>query len=274
MTLVALAELGRGLVPVDEPVLHLDDVAVLRGRGVFETLRVYDGAPFRVGAHIERLALSAERVHLPAPPEGEFADAVSHAVEAGGARDAMVRLLWTGGREGGGVPKGFVLVSTLPAGLDELRARGLRLVTSTWAAGVLAGAKSTSYAENMTVQDNAIRAGADDALLVAPDGTVLEAPTANVWFREGETLLTPSLSLPILAGVTRAALCELAPGLGYAVEEGSYDLERLLASDEVFVSSSVREVMPAAAVDDRVFALGPAAAALQNALRTAAAPLP
>jgi branched-subunit amino acid aminotransferase/4-amino-4-deoxychorismate lyase len=103
---------------------------------------------------------------------------------------------------------------------------------------------------------------------------VLEAPTANVWFREGDALLTPSLSLPILAGVTRAALCELAPGLGYAVEEGTYDLQRLLASDEVFVSSSVREVMPAAAVDDRAFRLGPAAAALQDALRTAAAPLP
>jgi branched-subunit amino acid aminotransferase/4-amino-4-deoxychorismate lyase len=111
-------------------------------------------------------------------------------------------------------------------------------------------------------------------LLVAPDGTVLEAPTANVWFREGATLLTPALSLPILAGVTRAALCELAPGLGYTVEEGSYDLQRLLASDEVFVSSSVREVMPAAAVDDRGFAPGPAARALQNALRIAAAPLP
>ena len=274
MTLVALAELEGGLLPVDEPVLHVDDVAVLRGRGVFETLRVYDGTPFRLGEHLERLALSAERVHLPAPPSDAFADAVGSAVLAGGRRDAMLRLLWTGGREGGGAPKGFVLVSTLPAGLEDLRARGLRLVTSTWVAGALAGTKSTSYAQNMTVQDDAVRAGADDALLVAPDGTVLEAPTANVWFRERDTLLTPALSLPILAGVTRAALCELAPGRGYAVEEGRYDLERLLASDEVFVSSSIREVMPAAAVDHHVLNPGPAAAALQEALRNAAATLP
>jgi 4-amino-4-deoxychorismate lyase len=180
VTLVALAELGRGLVPVDEPVLHIDDVAVLRGRGVFETLRVYDGKPFRLIEHLGRLAMSAERVHLPSPSAGAFADAVASAVAAGGERGAVLRLLWTGGREGGGEPKGFVLVSTLPAGLDELRARGLRLAVATWAAGTLAGAKSTSYAENMTVQDDALRAGADDALLVAPDGTVLEAPTANV----------------------------------------------------------------------------------------------
>jgi 4-amino-4-deoxychorismate lyase len=273
VTLVALAEVGRGIVPVDEPVLHIDDVAVLRGRGVFETLRVYDGMPFRLGEHLDRLAMSAERVHLP-PPHGAFADAVRSAVDAGGEPDVMLRLLWTGGREGGGKPKGFVLVSTLPPGLDELRARGLRLAVTTWAAGALAGAKSTSYAENMTVQDDAVRAGADDALLVAPDGTVLEAPTANVWFREGTTLHTPALSLPILAGVTRAALCELAPPLGYAVEEGRYDLGRVQAGDEVFLSSSVREVMPVTAVGDADLRSGSAADALQGALRNAAAGLP
>jgi 4-amino-4-deoxychorismate lyase len=274
VTLVALAELGRGLLPVDEPVLYVDDVAVLRGRGVFETVRVYDGRPFRLAEHLQRLALSAERVHLPPPPEEALGDAVKSAVSAGGERDAVLRVLWTGGREGGGEPRGFALVSTLPPGLEELRARGLRLVTASWAAGALAGAKSTSYATNMTVQDDAVRAGADDALLVAPDGTVLEAPTANAWFRQGDTLLTPALSLPILAGVTRAALCELASGVGYSVDEGRYDLERLLGADEVFLSSSVREVMPVAAVDDRAFRPGPAAAALQTALRTAAAGLP
>jgi 4-amino-4-deoxychorismate lyase len=274
VTLVALAELGRGVVPVDEPVLHVDDQAVLRGRGVFETLRVYDGRPFRLDAHLERLAMSAARLHLPAPPDAAFGGAARDAIAAGGEPDAVLRFLWTGGREGGGEPKGFVLVSTLPPRLDELRARGLRLAVSSWAAGALAGAKSTSYAENMTVQDDAVRAGADDALLVAPDGTVLEAPTANVWFRESEILHTPSLSLPILAGVTRAALIELAPALGYSVEEGLYELGRVQGADEVFLSSSVREVVPVAAVDDVEFRLGPAAAALQSALRTAAAGLP
>src|SRR5439155_17474548 len=181
---------------------------------------------------------------LPEPPRDTFEQAAFDAIGAGGELDASLRFLWTAGREGGGNPAGLVLVSTLPPDLEDLRARGLRIAAVEWAAGSLAGAKSTSYAANMAAQSDAAARGADDALLVAYDGTVLEAPTSNVWFREGERLLTPSLALPLLAGVTRATVCELAPRAGYEVEEGRFPLERLLDADEVFLTSSVREVMP------------------------------
>jgi branched-subunit amino acid aminotransferase/4-amino-4-deoxychorismate lyase len=120
----------------------------------------------------------------------------------------------------------------------------------------------------MAAQDTAVAAGFDDALLVADDGTVLEAPTANIWWREGERLVTPSLDLPILAGVTRGLLLEVAE---LETIEGVFPLARLLDADEVFVSASIREVMPVAAVDDTAFELGPAAHELQQALRRAAA---
>jgi len=270
VTLVALAELGRGVVPVDEPVVHADDEGMLRGRSVFETLRVYSGVPFKLREHLDRLAGSAGLLRLPPPPGAEFAAIATEAVAAGGHPDATLRLLWTAGRENGGAPVGLVLVSTLPPELEALRARGLRLAVRRWSPGALAGAKSTSYAENMAAVDDAVRAGADDGLLVASDDTVLEAPTSNVWFREGDRLCTPSLALPLLAGVTRATLCELAPGLGYEVEEGVFALGRLEGSDEVFLSSSVREVMPVIAVDGAELPPGPAAAALQSALRALA----
>lgn len=273
MTLIALAQLGRGVVPVDTPVLHADDEGVLRGRSVFETLRVYGGMPFMLSAHLDRLGASAGRLRLPAPPRDAFEQGVFDAIVAGGELDAWLRLLWTAGREGGGEPTGLVLVSTLPPGLDDLRARGLSLAVVEWAAGALAGAKSTSYAENMAAQGDATERGADDALLVAPDGTVLEAPTSNVWFREKSLLLTPSLALPLLAGVTRAALQRLAPAAGYGVEEGTFPLDRLLAADEIFLTSSVREVAPVVSIDGSPVgggAPGPAAAALQRALRAAA----
>jgi branched-subunit amino acid aminotransferase/4-amino-4-deoxychorismate lyase len=124
-----------------------------------------------------------------------------------------------------------------------------------------------SYAENMGAQDAAVAGGADDALLVAHDGTVLEAPTANVFWREEATLLTPSLDLPILAGVTRAALLEIEER---ETLEGVFPLARLLDADEVFLCSSIREVMPVAAVDGKTFGLGPAAHELQQELRALA----
>jgi branched-subunit amino acid aminotransferase/4-amino-4-deoxychorismate lyase len=272
LTLLALADIAYGVLDPAAPVLHADDEGVLRGRAVFETLRVYGGTPFKLEAHLERLGASAKRLRLPQPPSGEFATTALAAVRAGGQPDVTLRLLWTAGSEGG-APVGLALVSTLPPDLEELRARGLKLAVVRWAPGALAGAKSTSYAENIFAQHEAAERGADDALLVSPDDTILEAPTSNVWFRERTRLLTPSLELPVLAGVTRATLCELAPEVGYEVEEGTYPLERLLQSDEVFLTSSVREVAPVVAVDGRAVgggSPGPAAATLQRGLRAAA----
>ena len=255
MSLLALAQLGRGVVPADEPVLRADDEGVLRGRAVFETLRVYGGRPFELDAHLDRLKTSAARLRLPEPPAVELQSLAHDALAAAGEPDCALRFLWT-------PATGLALVSALPADLDDVRARGLRLQVCEWATGALAGAKSVSYAENMAAQAAAEEHGFDDALFVAPDGIVLEAPTANVWFREGDRLHTPSLDLPILAGVTRAVLLR-----GRGVDEGRYPLERLLTADEVFLTSSVREVMPVARVGGRTFELGPAAAELQESLR-------
>ena len=261
MKVSAVAVAGRGLVDPHEPVFAADDEALLRGRSVFETLRVYAGRPFRLDEHLVRLAASAERVRLPAPDADECRRLTELALGAAGDTDVALRLYWTG----------RTLVATvgpIDPELEALRERGLLLAVVDWSTGALARAKSMSYAENMCAQDAAMAAGADDALLVAHDGTVLEAPTANVFWREGDRLLTPTLALPILAGVTRAAVLELAER---ETEEGVFPLARLLGADEVFLCSSIREVMPVAAVDGTGFELGPAARELQQALRREAA---
>ena len=257
MDVSAVAVAGRGLVDPHEPVFAADDEALLRGRSVFETVRVYGGRPFRLDEHLVRFAASAERLRLPAPDPEECRRLAGLATGASGEVDLALRLYWTGQT---------LVVTTGPIDpeLETQRARGLRLAVVSWSTGALASAKSMSYAENMGAQDAAIAAGADDALLVGHDGTVLEAPTANVFWREGDRLLTPSLELPILAGVTRAALLELAER---EADEGVFPLARLLEADEVFLCSSVREVMPVAAVDGTTFGLGPAAHELQQALR-------
>jgi branched-subunit amino acid aminotransferase/4-amino-4-deoxychorismate lyase len=123
----------------------------------------------------------------------------------------------------------------------------------------------------MAAEAEARRRGVDEALFVDGDGIVLEGTVTNVWWRVGDTLFTPALDLGILAGVTRATLIELAPECGFSVEEGAYPLARLLESEEVFTSSSVREVMPLVEVDGTTLGRGPAADALQAALLDLAA---
>ncbi len=264
-SLLALAVGGRGVVDPAEPVLRADDEALLRGRAAFETLRVYGGAPFKLAEHLERLATSAERIGLPAVNRLELEQLARDAVAAAGESDAVLRLVWTP------APAALALVSALPGHYDDLRARGQRVISlrgvradAPW---LLPGVKSTSYAVNIAAEDEAKRRGADDALFVDSEGVVLEGPTTNVWWRRGGALVTPSLGLGILAGVTRATVIELAGGAGYTVEQGQYGLTELLAADEAFTSSSVREVMPVTEMDGVPIARGPAADELQAALR-------
>jgi 4-amino-4-deoxychorismate lyase len=266
--LLAVAVGGRGVVPPDEPVLRADDEALLRGRAAFETLRVYGGRPFRLADHLRRLGNSAERLALPPLEAAELEELARLALDAAGTDDCVLRFFWTP------APTALALVSELPAYLEPLRERGQRLISlrgpradEPW---LLPGVKSTSYAVNMAAESEAMRRGADDALFVDADRIVLEGPTTNIWWRRGQTLFTPALELGILAGVTRAALMESAAGDGYEVSEGVFPLGDLMEAEEVFTSSSVREVMPAAELDGRPVRRGPAAEALQAALRAAA----
>ena len=273
MTLLALAVSGRGLVDPAEPVLRADDEALLRGRAAFETLRVYGGRPFRLRAHLERLAGSAAAIGLPAVDGPALEELAGLALGNAGVPDAVLRLVWTPGPGDGG-PEGLALVTPIPDQLEPLRRRGLRVVTllgvRAEASWLLPGVKSTSYAVNMAAEAEAKRRGADDAVFVDAAGVVLEGPVTNVWWRCGETLFTPSLDLGILAGVTRGTVIDLARGR-WDVVEGRFGVDELRGATEAFTSSSVRELMPIAEVDGTGMSVGPAAVELQAALRAAAA---
>jgi 4-amino-4-deoxychorismate lyase len=275
MTLLALAVAGRGLVDPDEPVVHADDEAVLRGRAAFETLRVYGGVPFRLESHLVRLAHSCERIGVEPPEAGECRELAALALAAAGEENAVLRFYRTSGREQAESPRVLALVNTLPPQLEDLRTRGIKLVSllgvRAEAPWLLGGVKSTSYAVNMAAEAEARSRGADDAVFVTEDELVLEGPATNVWWRRASTLVTPSLDLGILAGVTREALLELAPAHGYDVREGRFPLGELRGAEEAFTSSSVRELLPVVELDDRPIARGVAASTLQAALRKAAA---
>jgi 4-amino-4-deoxychorismate lyase len=301
MAVLAVLATGPGVVDGGgRPALDPLDLALVRGDAVFEALRVYAGRPFRLDAHLDRLARSAEAIDLPLP--GDLEDLATRATATAAGGDAVLRLICTRGREGSGEgappspvdregsgeggPAAFAICTDVPGSLEEERRRGLRLMLLTTATDplvraaspwLLPGVKTISYAVNMAAQRAARARGANDAILVGLGGELLEAPTANLWWRTGHTLHTPSLDLGILAGITRAVLRELAPGLGLKVLEGVFTAEDLAAADEAFLSSSTREIMPVVEVDGAPVAdarPGPAAADLQAALRRLATTVP
>jgi 4-amino-4-deoxychorismate lyase len=261
-------------------VLRADDEALLRGRAAFETTRVYAGKPFRLDEHLARLAASAARIELPEPDPDAFRDLVAEALT--GITDASLRLVWTPGASDGGSPVGFALFAEVPEDHEPLRARGMSVVSlpigvpyelRAKAPWILGGVKSTSYAVNMAATAEAKRRGADDAIFLAENEIVLEGPTTNIWWRNGQTLFTPSLETGILAGITREFVIEAASELGYQGAEGVYTRTELAVAEEAFTSSSVRELMPVVSLDGSPVGdgrPGPAAAALQQALRRAA----
>jgi len=283
--MAVLAVLSTGSGAGDRPALDPLDLALVRGEAVFEALRTYGGRPFRLDAHLERLAASARAIELALP--GGLEDLAARAVATAGGGDLVLRLICTRGRDGApagtppaeGGPVAFAICTDLPASFEAERRRGLRLVLLTTATDpllraaspwLLAGVKTISYATNMAAQRTARSRGADDAILVGLGGELLEAPTASLWWRTGHTLHTPALDLGILAGITRAVLLDLAPTLGLKVLEGVFTAEDLAAADEAFLSSSTRELMPVVEVDGAPIAdgrPGPAAADLQAALR-------
>jgi 4-amino-4-deoxychorismate lyase len=278
---LAVGVLGRGVVDPDVPVIHADDAGLLRGLAAFETLRVYAGKPFALAEHLERLRDSAARMQLPEPDAAGLADLATAVIEAAGTPDCSLRLTMTGGRQGG-EPVSMAVILPIADDLEDLRARGIAAVSlqlgtdprlrkdAPW---LLDGVKSTSYAVNMAAFDEARRRGADDAVFIAADGSVLEGPVTNVWWRRGPTLYTPALDLGILAGVTRAYVIRIARELGHDVQEGWFPLAAMAAAEEVFSSSSVRELMPIVRLDDALIGdgrPGKAMLALQAGLRRAA----
>jgi branched-chain amino acid aminotransferase len=213
------------------------DEGLLRGDGVFEVIRLYAGRPFAFEEHLTRLERSASNLRLPLDLEAVRSDAWRLLRHAGTGRDhELLRIVVTRGG------KRLLLTESLPKTADKAR-----LATITYApTRILDGVKSLSYAANMLASRLARERGFDEALLVTPHGRVLEAPTSSLfWVKDGETL-TPPLSDHILASITRRVVIDVS-----GARERECAIAELLEADEVFLASTVREVQPVAAVDDR-----------------------
>jgi branched-chain amino acid aminotransferase len=241
-----LACLDGRIAAADETYVPATDDGLLRGDGVFEVMRVYDGAPFALDAHLARIQNSAANLRLELPPNELLHDEALALLGArGDAFDGCLRIVITrGGRR-------LLLTEPLPA---SSTAESIRLGVVTYSpTRVLDGIKSLSYAGNMLASRLARERGFDEALLVTPHGRVLEAPTSSIfWVDQAGSLCTPPLDEHILASITRDRVLRLLD-----VEERPATLEDIHDAAEAFLVSTTREAQAIAAVEEHELPAAP-----------------
>ncbi len=232
------------------------DHALLTGDGVFETLRVYDGVPFALRRHLERLARSAVGMRLPVPDPGILREAVDDVVAANGLSHGRLRITVTGGPGPLGSDRGHARPTVIVAGAElPPWPPTTDVVVVPWPRnerGALVGLKTVSYGENVVALAYARDRGAGEAVFGNLAGNLCEGTGTNVFVGVGGRLVTPPLSSGCLPGVTRDLLLE-----ELEVAEDDLPLPALGAADEAFVSSSTREVHPIRAVDGRTLPESP-----------------
>jgi 4-amino-4-deoxychorismate lyase len=255
-----VAVLGRGLVPAHAPVLCADDLGVVRGDGIFETMHLRGGRPWLLAPHLARMAASARRLDLDLPDAATLAALVDTACTAWPrTREGMLRLVCTRGAEAESPVTVFATIAAVPDGMRRARREGVTVVTASLgltaaarddAPWLLGGAKSLSYAVNMASLRWAQRQGADDVLWVSADGYALEAPTATLVWAEGDRLCTvPVAGTGILPGTTAHYLLDRAGMLGLTATERMVRPPELATADGVWLTSSVRGCAPVRALD-------------------------
>ncbi|MEV2239043.1 aminotransferase class IV [Micromonospora sp. NPDC049891] len=269
--------LGRGRLPAGEPVLRGDDLGVLRGDGLFETMHLRDGRAWLRREHLARLRTGAAAVELTLPADAALVDLLDEVAAGWPAEvEGALRLVCTRGPENGGPPTVYATLSEVAPAARRARHDGVSVATLSLGVPAEArpeldwlpvGIKSTSYGASSAARRWAARAGVDDVLWISSDGYALEGPTANLVWLAGETLCTvPARRTGILPGTTVAWLLAHAAEVGCAAAERMITPAGLRDADGIWLTSSVRGLVAVHTLDGEPLPRSPRTRALQELL--------
>jgi branched-chain amino acid aminotransferase len=229
-----LASVDGGIGPTAEATIGLKDDGLYRGDGAFEVIRLYAGRPYALDDHVARLERSAGALRLEFDRMALRAEIDALLAEAGPIEGQLRLIVTRGGRR-------IAATEQIPHHDPTITLASVTYQPTI----VLNGVKSLSYGGNMLATRLAKEEGAGEALLVRPDGIVLEPPTSSIfWVAEG-TLRTTALAEGVLASITRDRLLKSIPG----IEEGAWTLDQVKESSEAFLASTTRELQAVAAID-------------------------
>ena len=245
---------GR-IAPMEEVRLSPGQAGLLNGWGLFTTLRIYDGHPFAFERHWKRLAADANRINLPLAYQPESTiQQLTQLIQANQVDQGCARVYFIYNKIGYWVSdESMPDIDSLICTADLLERKGSAHLgvqeQGRHAANPLAGVKVTSWLQNVWSLDQTMRRGFDEMILLNESGKVAECTAANIFAVRGEEVTTPPLSSGCLAGVTRGVLLEIAGELGVRIREAPMSLQDLLAADEVFLTSTTREVQPVSQIE-------------------------
>ena len=248
-----------------QPAVRGDDRGLLYGDGFFDTLRVHGGVPFRLAQHLERLGRSCKHFGIDVTLSLEDTrEVLAELLARNDLTDAYARISVTRGGHTGqlGLPASWaptVLIEVRPLVVPPIERyqQGLRLHVSSVRldrSHPLAGHKSLNYMSFLLAREEARREGADEALLLDISGQVVEAATSNVFCVRSGDVHTPTLESGALPGITRRAVLELCRAERIPCGEVPLTLNEMVKSDEVFLTNSLVEIIPVAALQNHVFA--------------------
>jgi branched-chain amino acid aminotransferase len=238
-----------------EHILSAGQVGLLSGWGVFSTLRVYDGVPFAWERHWQRMKRDAERMRIPFPSEARWLEErLLRLLDANRAVNATLRVYVVRDRggiwEGPGQAREFdVIAFTADVNPWPEAVKLALLPHGRHAASEFAGTKYLSWGENLMRYERAHEQGFDEVILLNERGEVSECTSANVFAVQGDRVWTPPQSDGCLAGVTRSVLLEEVRVPGLTIGEKTLLPRDLETADEVFITSTTRELLPVASVE-------------------------
>ncbi|MBW3561621.1 MAG: aminotransferase class IV [Actinobacteria bacterium] len=268
-----------GLVDASEARVSVFDRGFRTGEGVFETLRAYGTHPFRLDAHLERAAAGAETLGFELPSHVRDAVVETTRANTSEGEDLAVRVTVTPGQldptatfpptgETASSPTVVVTANVLRYG-SEMYRDGVSATVVPWSREI-PQVKAVSYLAASLARREAIRQGADEALLTDQRGMVLEGSYSNVFAVIRGVLVTPPVEAGILAGVTRAVTLDVAAAEGLNAEERPLSVSELVEADEAFLTASTREIVPLVRMAGRIVGNGrpgPVTAALHEGYR-------
>lgn len=245
-------------VSADKAVIPVDDLAILRGLGVFDILRTYDGKPLFLKEHIQRLIHSAKEIELTIPwTPDQLIEIICKTVHKNPSGDLNIRIIITGGSSPDfttpqGKPRLLVLVhetKRLPSIWYE---KGVKVITL-FSSRAIPGAKSINYLPATIAMNKAKKKGAVEAIYVNSQNNVLEGTTSNLFIFIKGKLVTPGG--PILAGITREYIISLGQTL-FDVEIRDIEIDEFMSAEEIFITGTNKGLVPVIQVNDTTIGKG------------------